>query len=105
MHAITNEVTSLIDLAMGYASVKPMTFSVGQSARVSYHCMEHAPSRSINILKEFKALYFFARVSFGTSIKIAVHPRKGVPKVRGGAHFTGRLGTRGPYIHGVPKIL
>ena len=66
---------------MGHASVRPMTFSVGQSARVSYHCMEHAPSRSINILKEFKALYFFARVSFGTSIKIAVHPRKGVPKV------------------------
>ena len=87
MHAITNEVTSLIDLAMGHAPVKPMTFSVGQSARVSYHCMEHAPSRSINILKEFNALYFFARVSFGTSIKIAVHPRKGVPKVPRGCPF------------------
>ena len=90
MHAITNEVTSLIDLAMGHASVKPMTFtcnSVGQSARVSYHFMEHAPSTSINILKEFKELYFFARVSFGTSIKIAVHPRKGVPKVPRGCPF------------------
>ena len=89
MHAITNEVTSLIDLAMGHASVKPMTFSVSQSARVSYHCMEHAPSRSINILKEFKvlALYFFARVSFRTSIKIAVYPRKGVPKVPRGCPF------------------